>query len=391
MLEQSSSTDKSAIKVGVLASSEDQRGQLQSLLEQSGLVDVVMSEEAGDDTLEHINSNTPGVLLIDVGNSDDKEWDVIDAISEQSDIPILFNDSGEEGIDLESPGPAWGRKLAQKLIELVEDSPVVAEPEENDSLVPFPLSSTQSGKKEATDTTEAATESIEPANVDSSQAERIQDYPSDALATLKQVTETDSLPSTSVESQLVDLDINVWVLGASLGGPQAVRQFLTAIDKNLPVAFILAQHIGANHISLLAEQLNRVTAFNVLPGKTGHRLQHGEVILTPADKEISFTNDGYLALKPAPANAIYSPSIDNVMKEVAKRFGDKAGTIVFSGMGDDGAIGCEAIAEHQGIVWAQDIASCVVSSMPDHARKTGKVSYSANPEKLADHLFNHYA
>ena len=78
------------------------------------------------------------------------------------------------------------------------------------------------------------------------------------------------------------------------------------------------------------------------------------------------------------------------MTEVAKRFGKRAGTIVFSGMGDDGARGCESIAENGGVVWAQDGASCVVSSMPDQARKTGTVSYSANPEHLAKHLLDFY-
>ena len=185
--------------------------------------------------------------------------------------------------------------------------------------------------------------------------------------------------------------INVWVLGASLGGPQAVRQFLATIQEDLPVAFILAQHIGANHVSLLAEQLNRVTAFTVLSGKTGHQLKHGEVILTPADKQLSITEDGFLALTQAPPATIYSPSIDNVMAEVARCYSDRAGTIIFSGMGDDGARGCEAIADSGGIVWAQDIASCVVSSMPDQARKTGKVSYSANPEQLAKHLYEYYS
>jgi chemotaxis response regulator CheB len=195
---------------------------------------------------------------------------------------------------------------------------------------------------------------------------------------------------TTAAAPTASVDLNVWVLGASLGGPQAVRQFLSAIQEDLPVVFILAQHIGANHVSLLAEQLNRVTAFTVLPGKTGHQLKHGEVILTPADKQLAITDDGFLALSQAPPATIYSPSIDNVMTEVARRYGDKGGTIVFSGMGDDGARGCESIAEHGGVVWAQDIASCVVSSMPDQARKTGKVTYSATPEQLAKHLYEYY-
>jgi chemotaxis response regulator CheB len=185
-------------------------------------------------------------------------------------------------------------------------------------------------------------------------------------------------------------ELNVWVLGASLGGPQAVRQFLAAIDADLPVAFILAQHIGANHVTLLAEQLNRVTKLSVVPGRTGHKLRHNEVVLTPADKQLNVTADGFLSFQPAPPSAVYSPSIDNVMAEVAKHFGGNAGTIIFSGMGDDGAKGCEVMAKSGGIVWAQDIASCVVSSMPDHARKTGTVSFSAKPEDLAQQLFKHY-
>ena len=388
MLEQSTSTNKSAIKVGVLASSEDQRGHLQSMLENSGL-NIVLIEEASENTLNNINNNAPGVLLIDVGDSDDNEWDVIDAISEQSDIPILFNDSGSEGIKLDSSNTAWGRKLAQKLISLAQENTDTPEAGDEQPIAPFPLASTQTATEPAVEDN-TVVDNGEPAQVKVAKELAAENTNVSEIVSGEKV-EPAAVSSENANPQSDISNLNVWVLGASLGGPQAVRQFLTTINKNLPVAFILAQHIGANHISLLAEQLNRVTAFNVLPGKNGHRLQHGEVVLTPADKEIAFTDDGYLALRPAPANAIYSPSIDNVMAEVAKRFGEKAGTIVFSGMGDDGASGCESIAENNGIVWAQDIASCVVSSMPDHARKTGKVSFSANPEKLAEHLYNHYS
>ncbi len=184
--------------------------------------------------------------------------------------------------------------------------------------------------------------------------------------------------------------VNVWVLGASLGGPQAVRQFLIAIREDLPVAFILAQHIGENHISLLAEQLDRISQFKVFPGYNGHMIRHHEVILAPAGKNLKITDDGYISLSDQEDNAIYSPCINDVMTTVAKRYGNLAGTIVFSGMGDDGAIGCQSVAENGGIVWAQDVDSCVISSMPDQARKTNNVTFSANPRRLADELYKYY-
>jgi chemosensory pili system protein ChpB (putative protein-glutamate methylesterase) len=79
-----------------------------------------------------------------------------------------------------------------------------------------------------------------------------------------------------------------------------------------------------------------------------------------------------------------------VITAVAERYGEMAGAIVFSGMGDDGAVGCRSMAEHGGVVWAQDVDSCVMSSMPDQARKTNNVTFSAEPRKLADELYAYY-
>jgi chemosensory pili system protein ChpB (putative protein-glutamate methylesterase) len=357
-------------KVAVFASSQDQRQLLQTMLEQNGL-DVVVSEAIGGQFLTALKQNPADVLLIDLRDDEDDDLEFLDTLSEET--PILFNDSGPEGVSLAGSGDNWAKKLAAKLTEMANGAKAAEKSPADD--VPFPMVKPQANTPATDPAASAATNTAAKSSTISS--------PAPAQST--QTTQTTVKPTATANAEL-----NVWVLGASLGGPQAVRQFLAAIQEGLPVVFILAQHIGANHVSLLAEQLNRVTAFEVLPGKTGHQLKHGEVILTPADKQLSITDDGFLALTQAPPATIYSPSIDNVMVEVARCYGDKAGTIVFSGMGDDGARGCEAIAEKGGIVWAQDIASCVVSSMPDQARKTGKVSYSANPEQLAKHLYDYY-
>jgi chemotaxis response regulator CheB len=374
-----------SIKVAILASSNDQSQQLQTLLENSGL-EVVLVEADGHQFLDRLKNSTAEVLLIDVCESDDAEMDVIDSITEQNDLPILFNDSGPEGVSLAATSELWGKKLAQKLTELAKRNGTAIRKSKPAAERPHPMVDRQTiavHKK-------ANAKPTEPPIKPQWEAESVEEP--DQFADLEELSleleGADKITPASKETPSTEL--NVWVLGASLGGPQAVRQFLAAIAPDLPVAFILAQHIGASHINLLAEQLNRVTPFTVVPGRNGHKLRHHEVILTPADKQLSLTEDGFIALKPSPPAAVYSPSIDLVMTEVARQFGAKAGTIIFSGMGDDGARGCEAIAESGGVVWAQDIASCVVSSMPDQARKTGKVSYSANPEQLAKQLYEFY-
>ncbi|MGD8641294.1 MAG: chemotaxis protein CheB [Gammaproteobacteria bacterium] len=357
-------------KVAIFASSDEQRRHLQTMLEKNGL-SVAVSETTGGAFVGALNQQPVDVMLIDLDeNDDDDDLDFLDEITEKFDTPLLFNDSGPEGVNLGSSNSNWSKKLAEKLTDMANEAKDADQGKPSQAVAdeqPFPVAPPKTSEKQEQP---AAVSTVTP------------------LSTA--VDSTQKAPTAPRESPAVADELNVWVLGASLGGPQAVRQFLSAIDGDLPVVFILAQHIGANHVSLLAEQLNRVTAFTVIPGKTGHQLQHGQVILTPADKQLAITDDGFLALTQAPPATIYSPSIDNVMTEVARRYGKKAGTIVFSGMGDDGARGCESIAEHGGIVWAQDIASCVVSSMPDQARKTGKVSYSAAPEQLARHLFEYY-
>ncbi len=353
-----------ATRVAILATSEKTQQRLASLLKDAGL-NVVAHELPSDGFLAQLENASPDVLLVDLSEENGAETDVIDTLLDYDALPIFFNDSSPAG---GGANALWAKKLARKLSDIVIHHEPVIESVGKPDVTEITPDTLQTHKPIAIiDVMDAKTVSIEPVN--------------------EALTISDAV--TPIEKPK-DAAANIWVLGASLGGPQAVRQFLAAVEKDLPVAFILAQHIGANHIALLAEQLNRVTPFVVLAGRTGHLIRHHEVILTPADKDIKITEDGYLSFMPAMENAIYSPSIDNVMNAVANHYGNMAGSIVFSGMGDDGARGCEAMARQGGIVWAQDVDSCVISSMPDQARKTNTVTFSANPQALAERLYQYY-
>lgn len=47
----------------------------------------------------------------------------------------------------------------------------------------------------------------------------------------------------------------VWLLAASLGGPEAVKAFMDALPGGLPVGFVYAQHIEASFESALSLSL----------------------------------------------------------------------------------------------------------------------------------------
>lgn len=175
----------------------------------------------------------------------------------------------------------------------------------------------------------------------------------------------------------------IWVLGASFGGPAAIKRFLDSMPESPPAAFILAQHIGNGFVDLLAAQLNRSTRFRVVAAADGMRPEPASIYVAPVDSRIRFDAAGRMALERVSDNSLYRPCIDKLMEEVARYFGPMAGAIVFSGMGDDGTQGVRAVAEAGGEVWAQDSASSTVASMPDCAAATGVVRRRGSPEALS--------
>jgi chemotaxis response regulator CheB len=175
----------------------------------------------------------------------------------------------------------------------------------------------------------------------------------------------------------------VWVLGASIGGPEAVREFLGALPKDVPAVFLLAQHMGADFLDLMTQQLARATPLTVRTVTNGDRVAYGEVVIVPLAERLLVDASGEVRLATLDEMSPYSPSIDQVMRDVADRFGADAGAIIFSGMAHDAIDGAVYMAGRGGRIWAQDPATCVISSMVDGARDAGVVSVVAAPAELA--------
>jgi chemotaxis response regulator CheB len=182
--------------------------------------------------------------------------------------------------------------------------------------------------------------------------------------------------------------LQVWVLGASMGGPKALAEFLSHLYPPLPVTFIIAQHLDSHNLPLFAHSLRRHTTLPITTASHGERISAGRVIVTPVDRHFSICQNHTIQLGDYQQPPRYQPSIDLVMQAVARRYTKHSGTIIFSGMGDDGTLGCRWLAQNHGTVWAQSPTSCIISSMPDSARSSGAVSYSGNPKQLARQLQN---
>ena len=371
------------LRVAILSDSDKQRQNLKLLLKSSG-IDVVDEQRLSAMTIKRLDTENTDVLLVDMDDSVEHELDFLDELLE-SPIPILFNDASSTRMKAAQKNSDWGRMLTRKLANIAGFTDFQHK-KTLDKVVPTIA--------ESIDETivESEPEIAEPAAY-MIEAEYLEDIEQQAIHRVEdEISHEQQEPEIAKRVSTAGIAArNVWVIGASIGGPQSVKRFLGSIQTNLPVAFVLAQHIGSNFVSLLAKQLDKVTSMKVMAAKDGHLLKHNEVVIAPTAERITLDKQGYIRLKPMETKSIYTPSIDTVMTDISMRYGTRTSAIMFSGMGNDGVRGSQLIASRGGRVWAQDSDSCVISSMPDSTRRAGVVGFNGSPEVLASQLVEHFA
>ena len=211
-----------------------------------------------------------------------------------------------------------------------------------------------------------------------------------AQAVVSEATAHDDVPSTPVVESDRHSDTlvqgGVVVIGASTGGPVALRELLSQLDADFPSAILVVQHMPATFTEVLAQQINRHTALAVREASHGDRLVAGEVLVAPGDQHMLIGSDSRIILNRGPKIRGHRPSIDVTMQSVTQVYGAKTSGVVLTGMGDDGSEGIVAIRAKGGCTFAQDAESCVVNGMPQRARDRGVVDYVATPAELATYL-----
>ena len=161
--------------------------------------------------------------------------------------------------------------------------------------------------------------------------------------------------------------IEVVVLGASTGGPDALAALLAAAGQ-LAVPMVIAQHMPEGMAVDFARALARQTGLVVRVAEQGARLQPGQVILIPGGEDGALLRQGGgqvggLALRLSPRASAAHPSVDVLFSSAAMAARGALGAVL-TGMGQDGAAGAAAMARRGYPILAQSPESCVVAGMP---------------------------
>jgi two-component system chemotaxis response regulator CheB len=168
--------------------------------------------------------------------------------------------------------------------------------------------------------------------------------------------------------------IEIVVIGASTGGPNALAQVLSAIPADFPVPIVMVQHMPAMFTPLLAKRLTAQNAIAVVEGTAGDVLTPGKAWLAPGDYHLALARDSgavsVLTHQGPPENSC-RPAVDVLFRSAAEIYGPGVLAVVLTGMGQDGLRGCERIRDQRGQILAQDEASSVVWGMPGFIARAG--------------------
>lgn len=176
----------------------------------------------------------------------------------------------------------------------------------------------------------------------------------------------------------------VWVIAASTGGPEAVAGFLKGVPQDLDgIALLYVQHIEGHGHSNLCRVVAKHSCWAVKTIDAPTVIREKTIYMVSPEQQFELSDAGVISPLPEPWAGHYRPSIDQVIAKVARVYRDRAGAIIFTGMGDDGANSCTLMHHRGGQVWVQRSATCTIDSMPVSVEKKGCVSFSGEPRTLA--------
>ena len=203
----------------------------------------------------------------------------------------------------------------------------------------------------------------------------------------------DNIPyekNTAYENEANDWHYVVF-LGASMGGPSAVKEFLDHLSSALPVSILLAHHFNQTMISTLPRILNRHNEWRCQMITSSQRLRAGQCLIVPIDKQIVCDSTGRIILLDQAWEGDYKPAIGQILKNTSDVYGSELINIIFSGMGNDGTQYLDLIQDNDSQLWVQDPSLSACPSQPQAIIDSGYCQFVGSPIALAERLTDYIA
>jgi two-component system chemotaxis response regulator CheB len=160
------------------------------------------------------------------------------------------------------------------------------------------------------------------------------------------------------------------VVGASLGGLNALGILLAGLPRDFSVAVAIAQHRTREPESTLAALLQKQTFLPVVDAEDKMPIERGNVYLAPPDYHLLVGREQFSLSIDEPVSHA-RPSVDVLFDSAASSFGRGTIAVVLTGANADGAAGAALVKGSGGRVIVQDPKEAESPIMPAAAVSRG--------------------
>ncbi|MGE0158478.1 MAG: chemotaxis protein CheB [Gemmatimonadales bacterium] len=201
---------------------------------------------------------------------------------------------------------------------------------------------------------------------------------------------TPAAPQPEAGAVAHELSFPIVGIGASAGGLGAYEALLSAMptDMDVPMAFVIVQHLSPDHRSLLTELVQRYAKMRVSEVEDGTVVEPNHVYIIPPDRDMALEG-GSLRLYPPSEPRGHRLPIDFFFRSLAREHRERSICIVLSGSGSDGTLGMRAVKGEGGMAMAQDPDTTEHAGMPSSAISTGLVDYVLAPADMPATLISY--
>jgi len=195
--------------------------------------------------------------------------------------------------------------------------------------------------------------------------------------------------STEVNSK--NKKFEIVAIGASVGGPHALKVILKKLPIDFRVPIVIVQHMIPGYIEGFSQWLNNNTLLKIKGAEDQEILTGGTVYFAPDKSHLTVKSiQGKLVARLVNSGPVsgFCPSVTVLFESIAKSCRDKAVGVLLTGMGSDGADGLLELKKSHSYTIIQDEKSAVVFGMAGVAQSIGAVDSIVELEQMASYLID---
>lgn len=159
---------------------------------------------------------------------------------------------------------------------------------------------------------------------------------------------------------------DIIVVGASMGGVEALSSLAAQLPAELPASVLVVQHTSAESPGLLGEILGRAGPLPASMVEDFMPLERGRIYVAPPDRHLLLVEQGVRAAY-GPRENRARPAIDPLFRTAAVHGRNRVVGVVLTGLLGDGAAGLLAIHRCGGVAIVQSPEDALCAEMPRRA------------------------